>query len=299
MLRRLAALNINFDSVGEATGFSRQLKEDPAFTRAADRFLALARKYKFKYSIYVVGKDLLRKDHQRQVKNWSEMGHEIGNHSWSHLPDLGSLTENEIFKEVEQTHELITNITKIPPRGFISPSWATSSRLLRVLGRFGYKYDTSSFPSWLMLPTILKLFVNRSGNKDCLRILNRKDWRINLYGHRKRYEKNGVIVLPLPTNKWRIACWHTLGFKIGWDNHKKILRECLKELDDFYYLVHPADLLEERDLANIGMMPRWERIEVPLEEKLKRLEEMVEIILNSGRRIVTMRRLADSRRHIS
>jgi len=293
MSQKLAAININFDSVAEAIGFSHKIKDDPAYTRAADRFLLLAQKYKFKYSIYVVGKDLLRKNHRQMVKNWSRMGHEIGNHSWSHPPDLGSQAENEILKEVKQAHEAIVDITRIPPSGFISPSWASSDRLLKVLSGLGYAYDTSYFPSWLIFPTILKLFINRSRNKNCLKILDRKDWQINLFGSRKKYKKNGIIILPLPTNKWRVACWHTLGFKIGWDNHKKILLDCLKELDDFYYLVHPADLLEVRDLGKIKNMPHWERIEVPLNEKFKRLEEMIEIILNSGRKIVTMRELAD------
>ena len=96
--------------------------------------------------------------------------------------------------------------------------------------------------------------------------------------------------MPLPTNRYRMACWHTLAFEFGWNVYEKILRSCLKEVDAFYYLIHPADLMDTRDLKS--GMTHLERLKTPLETKRKYLERSIEIILESGRKIVTMEELA-------
>lgn len=96
--------------------------------------------------------------------------------------------------------------------------------------------------------------------------------------------------MPMPTNRYRIACWHTLGFIFGWKFQQQVLRQSLRELDAFYYLIHPADLTIPQDtLPNKKLY--WERLEAPLSQKMAALEQAIEIMLESGREIVTMREL--------
>ena len=54
---KYAAMNINFDSLGEAYGFPEGWR-DPSFHEVADRLLDIADRYGFKYSIYIIAKDL-------------------------------------------------------------------------------------------------------------------------------------------------------------------------------------------------------------------------------------------------
>ena len=105
------------------------------------------------------------------------------------------------------------------------------------------------------------------------------------------YKEGDVTVLPLPTNRYHVACWHTLGFVIGWERHLQLLRSCLRDVDAFYYLIHPADLMDMSDLNPIKKLP-FEPRGPSLEERQKRLKEAIEVILESGREIVTMRELA-------
>lgn len=307
---KYAALNINFDSIGEMYGFPDGFR-DPSFFEIADRFMDLSKKYGFKYSIYIIGKDLEKQENRDAVRSWFDLGHEIGNHSWSHRIDLGALPKKEIQDEVGRAHELISSAIGDKVNGFIAPAWSTSSDLLQTLIDFEYNYDTSSFPSWLMFPALTKLSMNFKGDSRQKHIWKRKDLGYCLRGGRLPYQSCGdlfgktttsidfreaskpkdIVVLPIPTNKMRMACWHTTGFVFGWDFHKRLLRSCLKSNDFFYYLMHPADLMGSQDLDS-SRNAHFERMGVSLEEKFKRLEECIQIILESGRQIVTVNQLA-------
>ena len=78
-----AAININYDSLGYAYGFPDGY-EDPSFSRVADRFLRISDRFHFKYSMYVIGRDLQNPFNRKRVRDWASDGHEIGNHSHSH-----------------------------------------------------------------------------------------------------------------------------------------------------------------------------------------------------------------------
>ena len=59
---------------------------DPSFLYSAERFFELGSKYNFKYTIFIVGKDLENPEVAARVRSWAESGHEIGNHSYTHDP---------------------------------------------------------------------------------------------------------------------------------------------------------------------------------------------------------------------
>ena len=300
---KYAAININFDSLGEIYGFPAGY-HDPSFFEVADRFFAIADKYAFKYSIYVVGKDLEKAENRQAVKRWHERGHEIGSHSWSHRGDLGALAPEVIGHEVGRAHELISETIGEPVKGFIAPGWSTSRRLLETLLDLGYEYDTSSFPSWIMYPALAKLTINFIRDRRLTRVWNRKDFALWLCGPRHPYLTSGgmfgrgrangkrsLVVLPMPTNRLRVACWHTMGFMIGWDYQRALLRDCLKSVDAFYYLAHPADLLGVQDL-DTSRVARFERMGTSLDEKIARFDACIRQILDSGRTIVPLSEIA-------
>ena len=129
---RHIAINVNFDSLGESYGFPRDYK-DPTFFEVADRFMEIASKYDFKYSLFVIGKDLQKPENRARVREWASMGHEIGNHSWSHPFNMGGLKDDELYQEVKLAHDIIAETIVYAPSGFIAPCWSTSSRFLDVL----------------------------------------------------------------------------------------------------------------------------------------------------------------------
>lgn len=291
---KYAAININFDSLGEAYGFPSDYA-DPSFHKISERFFNISEKRNFKYSIYVIGKDLENRANRAKVKEWAQSGHEIGNHSWSHPLNLGALRESQVYEEVKKAHDVIAETIEREPQGFIAPGWSASTKLRRVLMNLGYYYDTSSFPSLLMYPSLLKMLLNHIGDKRFYSILNRKDLHYPLFANRKahvdKWNSKTIVSLPLPTTKWRIACWHTTAFLFGWKTHKRLLKACLAETDYFYYLIHPADLIGQDDLDPTKRCC-LERMDYALEYKLDLLELAIEEIVNSGRKLITMQELA-------
>lgn len=286
---KYAVIDLNFDSLGYSYGFPLTYK-DPSFFEVADRFFNISDDYKFKYSIYVIGKDLIKPQNEEQVKKWSRK-HEIGNHSLSHCPHFASLSFKDMLNEVVLSHKLIKATTGKDPKGFIAPVWASSRRLTDILISENYLYDTSKFPSWLMFPLLIKYIFNHYGDKNLFKVLQRKDYLANLIGRRKAHDTHGIISLPLPTNKVRIACWHTLGFMFGWKFHNRLLKSCLNNSDTFYYLVHPTDLLDKKDLDK-NRNCKFDRLSTPLKEKENQMRKSIEMILDSGRKIITMEEYA-------
>jgi hypothetical protein len=149
------------------------------------------------------------------------------------------------------------------------------------------------------MPMLVKLLYNHIGSDKFTKIIKRKDWVLNLFGPKdicyinNRQDSDKVIkLMPLPTGKFRVACWHTLVFILGWKIYKKLLESCLKKADAFCYLIHPADLMDKRDL-DPGRKIFEERTGVPLSKKKEYLEKSIKLILDSGRKLVTMEELAE------
>ena len=290
----LAAININLDSFGEAYGFPEGYS-DPTFGAILDRLLSVAEKWHFKYSVFVIGKDLKHEANRAAIASLAEMGHEIGNHSWSHPLNLGSLPPDRLLDEVKRSHDAISACTGKEPKGFIAPGWSTSARLREILMDLEYEYDTSTWPSLLMYPALFKMMANHVGDGRFRKILHRRDLHYPLFARRTahviRRQGRALVSLPLPTNRWRLSCWHTTAFMFGWKLHRLLLRSCLQDIDFFYYLVHPADLAAPEDLDPSREM-RVERMGHSLEEKHRLFEAAIEEIVASGRKLVTMRELS-------
>ena len=273
-----ASINLNFDSLGWSAGLDPTRHRDPSYFEIADRFLRYANELDFRYTIFVIGRDLENPEVAARVREWSEAGHEIANHSYHHHPNLGSLPREAIEDEVLRSHELIERVTGKEPRGFIAPGWSTSATLLEVLSEHRYLYDTSTFPSYFMWLVLAKLWWNFRKDGRRLRFLERRDKLANLLApvrpHRVapgsliRRSPDGLLVLPLPTTPLlRIPSWHTTAFVFPPWLRDHALSRCLRERY-YYHLTHPADLLDGADVERTGWTVRnLERLEVPLDRK--------------------------------
>ena len=291
---KYAAMNINFDSMSQMYGFPAGYR-DPSYREIAKRFFKLSDKYNFKYTIFVIGKDLEDPEYRECVREWAQRGHEIGNHTWSHPLNLGALKPVEIHAEIARAHEIISKTVGREPKGFVAPAWSTSREVVSTLKELHYNYDSSAFPSWLLLPLMGKLMMHHAGGREFFTVFQRKDFPRALWAPRHPYHDNGLLIFPLPTNRYRVACWHTMAFVLGEKKQQALLRSCLKEEASFYYLMHPGDLLDARDLDPKFRL-RMERMRPGLDEKYRILESCMNTIVQSGRSLVTMETLA---KHVS
>ena len=299
------AININFDSLNQAYGFPEGFR-DPSFFEGMDRFLEIANRYKTPLTIFVIGRDLKNQEIYSRVRDWSNAGHEIGNHSWSHPVNLGRLSPEEIKDEILKTHEIITQCTGKEPTGFIAPAWSTSKDLVNALIDLDYLYDTSVFPSILLYPAmIMNAFHFLKQPNEVKKILCRADWLRPIFSPTRPFlagrkfqileseeKEESILILPLPTINRVLPCiWHSVGFMLGWKLIQNQLKKLLKDHNGFYYLLHPADFLGPADENNRHQHALY-RMKIPLEKKIKCIEIIFDQLAQSGRAFSTMHELA-------
>jgi peptidoglycan-N-acetylglucosamine deacetylase len=98
---------------------------------------------------FIVGLDADRAADRDVLRQITAAGHEVGNHSYNHEPWLHLYSEAEIERELARTEDAIEGATGQRPTGFRGPGYSLSPAVLRVLARRGYRYDASTFPTFL------------------------------------------------------------------------------------------------------------------------------------------------------
>lgn len=100
-------------------------------------------------TFFVVGVDTERDDNARVLATLPRDGHEVGNHSYEHEPWLHRYQPEALELEIERAESAIANVTGHRPTGFRGPGYSWSPQLLALLARRGYRYDASTFPTFL------------------------------------------------------------------------------------------------------------------------------------------------------
>jgi peptidoglycan/xylan/chitin deacetylase (PgdA/CDA1 family) len=298
------AVSVNFDSLNEAYGFPAGYR-DPSFFEGMDRLLRIAERYNIPLSIYVIGKDLENKEIFSRVREWSQFGHEIGNHSWLHRVNLGRLSSEVVRDDICRAHDLIADCIEAEPVGFIAPAWATSAHVVETLIELHYTYDTSVFPSLLLYPAVIKNFLHHIRKPSrMLSVIDRPDWMGPITRPTRPFfadkqfrvlhapAPESLLILPLPTiNRLAPCIWHTTGFMFGWPFVFRQMERMLDTHKGFYYLLHPADFLGAEDLDKRYNQALY-RMNISLKEKIRRLEEVFDRLASSPRPVQTMQELA-------
>ena len=290
------AIGIHLDSLGEVFNFPENYY-DPTFFTVLDRFLDFSNRRNFSYTIFVIGNDLKNEANAVQIIKCAAMGHEIGSHSWSHHVDLSLLLKEEVDDQIYKTHEIIHRTTGIEPVGFAAPGWAWSHNVWNTLMSLNYLYDTSVFPSWVMIPQYAFWLINYMGSPKFNRFFRRgKDIMKSVFAPKDPFtyhaDSGSLHILPMPVTKTGIAFWHSLGFVLGWEAHFKMLRKILKESSAFYYIMHAGDMIAPSDLSIDSSIRRMPRAKVSNEKKIQIFERVLDIFEESGKEIVTISELA-------
>ena len=71
-----------------------------------------------------------------------EAGHEIGHHSWAHIPNANQSRDEE-EADLVRANENIRKLTGRTARGYRSPSWDLSAHTIDLLIKHGFLYDSS------------------------------------------------------------------------------------------------------------------------------------------------------------
>jgi len=108
--------------------------------------LNLLDKYNTKATFSILG--TVAEQHPEIVREIFNKGHEIACHAFSHTM-LNKLGEAKTDEEIRKTTEILESIIGQRPIGFRAPSFSideNSKWALKILVKYGYKWDASIFP---------------------------------------------------------------------------------------------------------------------------------------------------------
>jgi peptidoglycan/xylan/chitin deacetylase (PgdA/CDA1 family) len=100
-------------------------------------------------TFFIVGFDAARPENAGWLREITERGHEVGNHSYEHECWLAEYDTCRIDADIARAEEAIHAATGQRPLGFRGPGFSWSRQLLHVLEQRGYKYDASTLPTFL------------------------------------------------------------------------------------------------------------------------------------------------------
>lgn len=92
--------------------------------------LVILEQYNVKATFFLIGK--MVSSNAVAVKRLYQAGHEIGNHSYSHI-DLAKLSEDEILAEIENCQIAVESVTGVRPALFRPPFLSTSDSMDKLM----------------------------------------------------------------------------------------------------------------------------------------------------------------------
>jgi hypothetical protein len=116
---------------------------------AVPRVLNFLGSRKLKITVFVIGQDAVLPKNKAAIESIDAAGHEIANHSFNHEPWLHLYTPAELISEFEKTENALKAITGKLPVGFRGPGFSVSDEVFRTMMNRGYRYDGSTFPTYL------------------------------------------------------------------------------------------------------------------------------------------------------
>lgn len=113
------------------------------------RILRMFRDRGLTATFFLVGQDAALIRNHDLLRLIGEESHEVGNHSFKHEPWLHLYSKPDLASEIDQAEEAIERATGHRPVGFRGPGYSLSEATVSELAGRGYRYDASTFPTFL------------------------------------------------------------------------------------------------------------------------------------------------------
>jgi peptidoglycan-N-acetylglucosamine deacetylase len=142
--RHIVCLTFDFDTM---SGFIARGLTTPTMlsrgefgARAAPRILAFLQSRGIRSTWFTPGFTI--ESWPRECEAVVKAGHEIGHHSWAHVPPANQSCEEE-EADLVRANDAIVRLTGHKARGYRSPSWDLSPHTVELLVKHGFVYDSS------------------------------------------------------------------------------------------------------------------------------------------------------------
>ncbi|MCA9648086.1 MAG: polysaccharide deacetylase family protein, partial [Myxococcales bacterium] len=215
-------------------------------------------------TFFIVGQDAALEKNRRALRMIADAGHEIGNHSHRHEPWLHLYSEDELERELTESEGHIEAATGVRPDAFRGPGFSVSETTLRVLLRRGYRYDASTFPTFLGPLARLYYFMTTNLSPE------EKRKRAKLFGsvrdglrplkpYRWKLTKGSLLEIPvttLPIFRVPIHLSYVLYLSavspwLARTYFRSALRMCRAADIEPSILLHPLDFLSGSDVPSL------------------------------------------------
>jgi predicted deacetylase len=120
------------------------------FEIGLENFSRFLERYNARATLFMVGRDFKRPQSQASIRDIANQGHEIANHTHTHVQGFRSLSPAQKEEQLARMEDACFEVTGVKPVGFRSPGWNISDDALPILLRRGYRYDSSVFPTAMM-----------------------------------------------------------------------------------------------------------------------------------------------------
>lgn len=246
-----AFIHVDCDGISEVCGGLINCENkavDTIFFTAIPRILEMFAKFNCKATFFAVARDLRDPEKVRLFRQILDGGHSIGSHSYSH-PNLHTVNPKDLQNEIVNSKKIIEDVLGIEVSGFRAPGYTMNTKVLELLEKTDYKYDSSIFPN---------LYFAKSIGIP----------RVSPYPF--MIGKNGELYeFPLPKYFMGFLPWHAsysmiLGYPYYLFNHH-IHRLKTNYFLCLYHLIDFSDPVPEKYLKNIkekilsGSMFNWPR----------------------------------------
>jgi peptidoglycan-N-acetylglucosamine deacetylase len=268
------------------------------------RVLSLLKQRGLTITVFVVGQDAVLPRNRTSLAALAAAGHEIGNHSFCHEPWLHLYSQQEVEVEFDRAEEAIEQATGCRPIGFRGPGYSLSPTVLRVLARRGYRYDASTFPTFLGPLARAYYFLTAKGLSE-----QEKRQRSLLFGsftegfrplrpYRWHTPEGSVVEIPVTTMPFfRVPIHFSYLLYLGAFSTRLALAYFVSALGLCRLtrtapslLLHPLDFLGQEDAPELAFFPAMKG---PSGPKLELVDRLLGI-LQSWYQIVPMRNYAES-----
>lgn len=249
---------------------------------AVPRILAFLKERDIRITFFVVGQDAAREENHDALRQLSDAGHEIANHSFNHEPWLHLYSPQQLNDELARAEDAIEAVTGVRVRGFRGPGFSLSTATLNTLKSRGYDYDATSFPN-VLNPLARAYFFSKSQLTD-----EQKKQRKALFGtfsdalrpvkpYRWDLEQGELLELPVTTMPLFKTPIH-FSYLVYLGGYSKALANlytrmsigmCRLTSTEPSLLLHPLDFMGLEDKTGLEFFPA---MSMPVEKKLAMMD---------------------------
>lgn len=221
-------------------------------------------------TVFIVGKDAATPANRGVLAEIAAAGHEIGNHSFHHLPWLHRFSREELAAELSQAHEAIQDATDQTPVGFRGPGFSLSDDTLAALDDLGYAYDASVLPTFI--GPLARLYYFRTADLSA----EEREIRDRLFGRLRDvlrpnspfvWEQHGISELPVTTMPLLRTPFHLsyllwlagISPRLADVYLQLAIRLCRLSHTEPSLLIHPLDFFGGDDAPELTFFPGMEQ----------------------------------------